>query len=103
MWDVEVLFPNIVLNACTYWWDVTDTGTSPTIGIWMPTIGQTSGNARQLYQGSWSPIMNGSLPQELSFKVISGAPAAVPEPGEWAGMGILGAGLAGLVLRRRRR
>jgi hypothetical protein len=28
--------------------------------------------------------------------------AAVPEPGEWAAMGILGAGLAGLVLRKRR-
>lgn len=29
-------------------------------------------------------------------------PPAVPEPGEWAAMGILGAGLAGLVLRKRR-
>lgn len=28
---------------------------------------------------------------------------AVPEPGEWAAMGVLGAGLAGLVLRARRR
>jgi len=27
---------------------------------------------------------------------------AVPEPGEWAAMGILGAGLAGLVLRKRK-
>ena len=27
---------------------------------------------------------------------------AVPEPGEWAAMGILGAGLSGLVLRKRR-
>lgn len=28
--------------------------------------------------------------------------AAVPEPGEWAAIGILGAGLAGLVIRKRR-
>ena len=28
--------------------------------------------------------------------------SAVPEPGEWAAMGVLGAGLAALVLRRRR-
>jgi hypothetical protein len=27
----------------------------------------------------------------------------VPEPGEWAAMGILGAGLAGLVIRKRRK
>jgi hypothetical protein len=29
--------------------------------------------------------------------------SAVPEPGEWAAMGILGAGLTGLVLRKRRK
>ena len=28
---------------------------------------------------------------------------AVPEPGEWAAMGVLGAGLTGLVLRKRRK
>lgn len=28
--------------------------------------------------------------------------SSVPEPGEWAAMGILGAGLAGLVIRKRR-
>jgi len=30
-------------------------------------------------------------------------PSAVPEPGEWAAMGILASGLAGLVVSRRRR
>ncbi len=29
-------------------------------------------------------------------------PSSVPEPGEWAAMGILGAGLTGLVIRKRR-
>jgi len=32
----------------------------------------------------------------------NGGGEPVPEPGEWAAMGILGAGLAGLVLRKRR-
>lgn len=37
------------------------------------------------------------------FSIASGATVgAVPEPGEWAAMGVLGAGLAALVLRRRR-
>lgn len=34
------------------------------------------------------------------FRPVSNA---VPEPGEWAAMGVLGAGLGGLVLRARRR
>jgi len=33
----------------------------------------------------------------------TGGGGAVPEPGEWAAMGILGAGLTGLVLRKRRK
>jgi subtilisin-like proprotein convertase family protein len=33
----------------------------------------------------------------------SSAPSAVPEPGEWAAMGVLGFGLVGLVVRGRRR
>ena len=34
---------------------------------------------------------------------ITSAPSAVPEPGEWAAMGVLGFGLIGLVVRGRRR
>lgn len=37
---------------------------------------------------------------QMNVTPVSGA---VPEPGEWAAMGILGAGLTGLVLRKRRR
>jgi hypothetical protein len=38
---------------------------------------------------------------EHEVKMVVGN--AVPEPGEWAAMGILGAGLTGLVIRKRRR
>ena len=38
----------------------------------------------------------------LDNVVVAPLSAAVPEPGEWAAMGILGAGLAGLVIRKRR-
>ena len=34
---------------------------------------------------------------------IGPSSGAVPEPGEWAAMGVLGAGLTGLVLRKRRK
>ena len=33
----------------------------------------------------------------------TGGGGAVPEPGEWAAMGILASGLAGLVVNKRRR
>ncbi|MFY7953854.1 MAG: PEP-CTERM sorting domain-containing protein [Armatimonadaceae bacterium] len=34
--------------------------------------------------------------------LATASPSSVPEPGEWAAMGILGAGLTGLVIRKRR-
>jgi hypothetical protein len=42
--------------------------------------------------------INGNGPLPLNVKV-----STVPEPGEWAAMGILGAGLVGLMARARRR
>lgn len=35
--------------------------------------------------------------------IVGAASTVVPEPGEWAAMGVLGAGLAGLLVRARRR
>ncbi len=42
----------------------------------------------------------GSAGNTITMQIGS---SAVPEPGEWAAMGVLGAGLTGLVLRKRRR
>ena len=54
-----------------------------------------------LTTGTWRATYGSSNQHEV--KVIFGPlPSAVPEPGEWAAMGILGAGLTGLVLRKRR-
>ena len=44
----------------------------------------------------------GASAQYVSTGATSGG-GGVPEPGEWAAMGILGAGLTGLVLRKRRK
>ncbi len=42
----------------------------------------------------------GSAGNTITMQIGS---SAVPEPGEWAAMGVLGAGLTGLVLRKRRK
>jgi len=49
-------------------------------------------------------ISSGTL-NDWGMTITSGtsAPSAVPEPGEWAAMGVLGFGLVGLVVRGRRR
>ena len=48
--------------------------------------------------------ISGTL-NDWGMTITSGtsAPSAVPEPGEWAAMGVLGFGLVGLVVRGRRR
>ena len=51
-----------------------------------------SGNAGGSVEVTGSPALGGSYTPS----------SAVPEPGEWAAMGILGAGLAGLVVKKRR-
>ncbi len=53
-----------------------------------------------LNTGTWK-FGYGSAGDTVTLE-IGGSGGAVPEPGEWAAMGILGAGLAGLVLRKRR-
>ena len=49
-------------------------------------------------------FLSGTL-NDWGMTITSGtsAPSAVPEPGEWAAMGVLGFGLVGLVVRGRRR
>ena len=49
-------------------------------------------------------FLSGTL-NDWGMTITSGtsAPSAVPEPGEWAALGVLGFGLVGLVVRGRRR
>ena len=42
-------------------------------------------------------------PNNSSITIQVVAASAVPEPGEWAAIGVLGAGLTGLVLRKRKK
>ncbi len=49
-----------------------------------------------------NPYTIGFVMEWNNNPVDAGGEQAVPEPGEWAAMGILGAGLAGLVIRKRR-
>lgn len=52
-----------------------------------------NGTAGGSFEATGSPNLGGTYPLSST---------SLPEPGEWAGMGVLGAGLAGLVLRKRR-
>lgn len=61
------------------------------------TANATGNTFVQFVSGNGSP-----MGIALDNVVVAPLSAAVPEPGEWAAMGILGAGLAGLVIRKRR-
>ncbi|MFY7954214.1 MAG: PEP-CTERM sorting domain-containing protein [Armatimonadaceae bacterium] len=72
-------------------------GSSTWTGQTFSSMGIATGTYRWTYGSS----------NQHEFKVVvaagtTGGGGAVPEPGEWAAMGILGAGLTGLVLRKRR-
>jgi len=70
-------FATLFLNPGTYVWNYGPNNSTFTVQI--GPVGGTSGGG------------------------TTGGGGAVPEPGEWAAMGILGAGLTGLVIRKRRR
>jgi hypothetical protein len=50
---------------------------------------------------NYATVKSTGLAWSVNHSSLSGT--AVPEPGEWAAMGILGAGLTGLVIRKRRK
>ncbi len=98
------------LTAGTYWLEWATTG-SIASGPWNPPIsipGQlTTGDARQWTSaGLWLDAVSGISPdfyqQGLPFQ-LQGEITAVPEPGQWAMMGVTLLGAAGVALRRFRR
>lgn len=52
---------------------------------------------------TWSTFINGDLVFTANFSPSNPGNNAVPEPSEWAAMGLLGAGLLGLVVRGRKK
>ena len=90
-----LLFRSSALSATLSW----TTLASPT--VYTPGAGFTFvANRRSTNYGNSFSTSSYYNAWQMNVTPVSGA---VPEPGEWAAMGILGAGLTGLVLRNRRR
>jgi hypothetical protein len=81
-----------------------DAQVSFTSGTWLDAIRQISAGSAS-GQGVTGYISlsgnNGSTPSGVDSVYLTAS--AVPEPGEWAAMGMLASGLGGLVIRARRR
>ncbi len=100
---VTAQFDPIVLSGGTYWlvWSLTGASSS---GPWVPPVtyaGQDfAGNAIQLYNGAWNPIVDGGtgVNKALPFQVTS----PVPEPALMAQV-LFGGGLGMLAFMRRSR
>jgi len=77
-----------------------------TSGLWLdPLRTFISGSAHgQQLTGTWEFSGTAAKPKGVDYLNITvTGPNAVPEPGEWAAMGMLASGLGGLVVRARRR
>jgi len=75
-------------------------------GLWLdPLRHYISGSAHgQHLTGTWEFSGTAAKPKGVDYLNITvSGPSAVPEPGEWAAMGMLASGLGGLVVRARRR
>jgi hypothetical protein len=99
---------SLSLPSGSYWLEWAASG-SLASGPWVPPItivGQPStGNARRFSGSSWVDITDGqnSALQGLPFSLVGNNAQAVPEPSQWAMMGVVTAGIAGYVARRFRR
>ena len=97
---VQQAGPNWMLHLPSAYTDFsTLSGSATFTGTTLAGMGLGAGTYRWTY--------GTSNQHEVKIVVPSGGTTggggAVPEPGEWAAMGVLGAGLTGLVLRKRRK
>jgi hypothetical protein len=81
-----------------------------TSGLWLDPLRTFIGGSAhgQQLTGTWEFSGTSAAPKGVDYLniTVSGqgpSPSAVPEPGEWAAMGMLASGLGGLVVRARRR
>jgi hypothetical protein len=93
--NIEILFSNA---SGTQSWGYA-TQTNPAVATANPDFTVVSKYAGAS-GASYNTLSTSGLGWTKSTSTLGGN--AVPEPGEWAAMGILGAGLAGLVIRKRR-
>jgi len=92
-------FVGVIVGAGNY------IGVEPTVTTGTPLTSSSTWNATTLAGLNLNPgtyVWNYGANNSSVTLQVGAASAAVPEPGEWAAMGILGAGLAGLVLRKRK-
>ena len=92
------------LTAGTYWLEWATTG-SLASGPWNPPVsiaGQPiTGNARQYNVSAWQDTLSETYQQDLPFQIV-GEVAVVPEPSQWAMMGMTLLGAGGFALRQWR-
>ena len=80
-----------------------------TSGLWLDPLRTFIGGSAhgQSLTGTWEFSGTSAAPKGVDYLNITvsgqGPSSAVPEPGEWAAMGMLASGLGGLVVRARRR
>lgn len=100
VFDVEAIFSGANLSAGTYWLDVMLSTTNGLIAFAPFIPGATMGEDSLQYGTQYNVY-----PAEFGFTVKgtnNPSGGAVPEPSEWAAIGMFAGGLTGLVLRKRR-
>lgn len=100
VFDVEAIFSGANLSAGTYWLDVALSTTNGS-SAFAPSISGATMGEDSLQHGNQNYV----YPEEFGFTVKgtnNPSGGAVPEPSEWAAIGMFAGGLTGLVLRKRR-
>jgi hypothetical protein len=70
---------------------------------WLEMTWDSANNQFEILSGAYESTLNQGIQAGATRGGTTGGGGAVPEPGEWAAMGVLAAGLTGLVLRKRRK